>query len=191
RPASCASLHCCRPNGTATNSTTATAARRTASACGNAPPARQAACGWTACRRPTAAFRCTMTAWSIASKSSIRARGDPLLRRHSAIQRAQHAVSAPIEYVRVDLGGCNILVAQQLLHGADVISRLQQMRGERMAQRMRAHRLDDARTATGAFHGARQQRLVKVVPTLHAVQRIDRALRRRKHELPTELAPGA
>jgi methionyl-tRNA synthetase len=33
----------------------------------------------------------------------------------------------------VDHGGAHIGMAQQFLHGADVVARLQQMRGERMA----------------------------------------------------------
>ena len=46
------------------------------------------------------------------------------------IQRTAHAAATPVHHLRVNHGGRNIAVAQQLLHGADVVSRLQQMRGE-------------------------------------------------------------
>ena len=58
--------------------------------------------------------------------------------RHSdRIERAAHATPAAIEHVGVDHRGFHIGMAEQLLHGADVVARLQQVGGERMAQHVR------------------------------------------------------
>jgi len=46
------------------------------------------------------------------------------------IQRATHPTATPIQYMRVNLGRRHILMAQQLLNGADVIPSFQQMRGK-------------------------------------------------------------
>src|SRR5690606_26409767 len=59
----------------------------------------------------------------------------------STVQRTEHTERAAVEHVRVDLGGGHVLVAQQLLHRADVGAGLQQVRGETMAQGVRGDRL--------------------------------------------------
>ena len=50
---------------------------------------------------------------------------------------------------------------KQLLHGPNVVTRLQQSRCERVSQRVRRHRFDDARTLRrcpdGALHGLRMK----------------------------------
>ena len=53
------------------------------------------------------------------------------------IQRTPHPPAAPVQHMRVNHRRGHILVAQQLLHGADVITPLQQMRGEAVPQGMR------------------------------------------------------
>src|SRR5690606_1446989 len=45
--------------------------------------------------------------------------------------------------VGIDLGGREVAVAQQHLHGAQIGAVVEQMRGERMAQRMRRYRRTD------------------------------------------------
>jgi len=47
-------------------------------------------------------------------------------------------------------------VAEQLLHGADVVAALEQMRRKRVPQRVAAHRLDDASEARRALDDPRQ-----------------------------------
>ena len=54
-----------------------------------------------------------------------------------AVQRAAHRAAAHAQHVGVDHRGADVGVAQQFLHGADVVTRLQQMGGKRMAQRVR------------------------------------------------------
>ena len=49
----------------------------------------------------------------------------------------------------IDLRGLHIGVAEQLLHGPDVLAALQQMCGEGMAQGMRRRRLVQANPAYG------------------------------------------
>ena len=46
------------------------------------------------------------------------------------IQRATHGLGTAVQHVRVDLGGSDILVAQQLLDSPDIVAVFQQMRGE-------------------------------------------------------------
>src|SRR5438046_3235083 len=45
----------------------------------------------------------------------------------------------PIGYVGVELGGCEVGVAEHLLDGAQVGSPLEEVRGERVAQQVRVH----------------------------------------------------
>jgi hypothetical protein len=59
---------------------------------------------------------------------------------------------AAIEHMGIDLRGRHILVPQQLLDRAQVVTRLQQMRRERMPQRMASRWLDDARAYPAAPH---------------------------------------
>jgi len=53
--------------------------------------------------------------------------------RLQRIERTSHGAATELEDVRVDHGGAHVAVAEQFLHGADVVAGLQQMRGERMA----------------------------------------------------------
>lgn len=48
----------------------------------------------------------------------------------STVQRAQHRAGATAQDMRVDLCGAQVLVSEQLLHGADVLPRFEEMRGE-------------------------------------------------------------
>ncbi len=50
----------------------------------------------------------------------------------SAIQRTQHRQATSVEHMGVDHGGFHVRVAEQLLHGANVLACLQKMRGKGM-----------------------------------------------------------
>ena len=52
------------------------------------------------------------------------------------VQRTPHGDSRLIEHMRIDHRRRDILVAQQILNRADIVARLQQMRGERVAKRV-------------------------------------------------------
>src|SRR5690606_1490975 len=107
------------------------------------------------------------------------------------IQRAADVVAAAVEDVGVDLGGGDVLVAEQLLDGAQVVAVLEQVGGERVAQGVAGGRLGDARAAHRRLHRPLQQALLVVVPAHHAATRIDAAPARREHVLPAPLARGA
>jgi len=106
----------------------------------------------------------------------------------STIQRTEHSARATVEDMRVDLCRRNVLVAQQFLHRADVVTHFQQMRRERMPQCMRAQRLEDSGPLARSLQAARQDRVVEMMASLDALARVDGALRGRKHELPAEVA---
>lgn len=86
--------------------------------------------------------------------------------------------------------GRHVLVTQQLLYGPDVVARLDQVRRKRMAQGVRAQRLVDAGALACRFHRTGENGVIEVMAADHAIQRIDGAPHRRKHELPAELARG-
>ena len=52
------------------------------------------------------------------------------------IQGAEHSAPSLVEHMRVNHGGAHIRMAEQLLHRANVVTRLQQMCGKRVAQHM-------------------------------------------------------
>lgn len=52
------------------------------------------------------------------------------------VHRAANAECAAIQNVRVDHGGSDVAVTEQLLHGPDVVAGFEELRGERMAKRM-------------------------------------------------------
>jgi len=54
----------------------------------------------------------------------------PELRLAKPVERTRHAPTAAIEDVSVNHRGRNIRMTEQFLNGADVVARLQQMRGE-------------------------------------------------------------
>src|SRR5450631_3707395 len=62
----------------------------------------------------------------------------------SPIQRTHHAPAALVQHMRVDHRRGNIGMAEQLLHGADVVTTLQQMRGKSRAQGVRCGKLGNA-----------------------------------------------
>ena len=82
-------------------------------------------------------------------------------------------------------------VPQQLLDRADVVARFQQVRGERVMERVTADRLAD----TGAHHRqpyrALQRSLVEMVPPLLTRGRVQIAPGCRKHPLPRPFASRA
>ena len=57
------------------------------------------------------------------------------------IERAPDAAPSPIEHVRVDHRGLHVRVAEQLLHGADVVAVFEQVRREAVAEGVRARGL--------------------------------------------------
>ena len=84
-------------------------------------------------------------------------------RQHQAVERARGAGGGRLQDVGVDHGGADVGMAEQLLHGADVGAGLQQVGGERMAQRVHGRRLGDAGGAHRRLEVALQALLVEVM----------------------------
>ncbi len=72
--------------------------------------------------------------------------------------------------------GAHVLVTQQLLDGANVVARLDEVRRKRMAQGVRAQRLVDPGAQACCFHRTRENSVIEMVSADRAIQRIDRAL---------------
>src|SRR5690606_8298668 len=90
------------------------------------------------------------------------------------VQWAEHRAGTAAEYVGIDLGGRHVLVAEQLLHRADVVAGFEKMRGEGVAQRVAGRRLDDAGPVAGELDCALQGRLVDVMSAPAASARVRR-----------------
>ena len=76
------------------------------------------------------------------------------------IEWAQDASSTSIEHVGVDHGRADVRVAEQLLDGAEVVARLQQMRREGMPKSVTGRGLRDAGSANRGVERTLQDRLV-------------------------------
>uniref|UniRef100_A4XWW2 Uncharacterized protein n=1 Tax=Ectopseudomonas mendocina (strain ymp) TaxID=399739 RepID=A4XWW2_ECTM1 len=86
-------------------------------------------------------------------------------RSPSAIQRAEHRQAAAVEHMGVDHGGLHVSMAEQLLHSADVLSRLQQVGGKTVTQGMRGYLLDDAGPPGGALEVPLHPFLIQMMAT--------------------------
>src|SRR5690606_18180365 len=105
---------------------------------------------------------------------------------HGAASRAGSAGG----YVGIELGGRHVLVAEQLLHRADVVAGFEKMRGEGVAQRVAGRRLDDAGPVAGELDCALQGRLVDVMSAPAASARVRRLASGREDVLPPQVTAG-
>ncbi len=80
-------------------------------------------------------------------------------------------------------------MAQQLLHGADVVVGLQQVSGEAVTQGVAAHPLIETRGVGRTLDRLLNHALMQMVATHRASVGIHRKATRRKEVLPLELAP--
>ena len=65
------------------------------------------------------------------------------------VDGADHAETAPVEDVGVDLSGLDALVAQQFLHGSNVVSVLEQVRCKGVAESVARHLFVDVSSTGG------------------------------------------
>ena len=91
----------------------------------------------------------------------------------------------------VDHSGLHVLVAEQLLYGADVVAGLEQVRGEAMAEGVGADGLGETGFAAGGPHGFLQRGFMGVVAPQLAAPGILRNPFRRKDILPADLLSRA
>jgi hypothetical protein len=107
------------------------------------------------------------------------------------VERAAHALAAALEDVGVDHRGAHILVAEELLDRADVVTALEQVRGEGVAQRVAGRVLGDAGALDGVLDGALDDRWVDVMAALAARAAVGPAPLLREYPLPAPLEGGA
>ncbi len=84
----------------------------------------------------------------------------------------------------VDHGRLHILVAEEFLHGPDVVARFQQMRGEAVPERVAGGMLWDPGLAHRGLHGPLDEGLIDMMAALLAGGRIPPALLLGKDPLP-------
>jgi len=92
--------------------------------------------------------------------------------------------------VRVDHGRADVLVAQELLDRADVVTALQQVRRERMAQGVGARHFGDPSSANRRAHGALDDSFVQMVTAALAGLAIDVGAGGGEDPLPGPLTRG-
>src|SRR5205814_4739021 len=90
----------------------------------------------------------------------------------------------------VDHRRADVAMAEQLLDGPDVVTVVEQVRGEGMPERVTARVLEDAGLAQGALDGTLDDGLVQVMAAALAGESLHIVAGRRGHPLPAELASG-
>lgn len=106
------------------------------------------------------------------------------------IQRATHSQTALVENVRVAHGGFNIFVAEEFLHGADVVTVFKKVRGKGMAKGVGADPFGNPRLLGCAFDRLLDTALMKVLAAQHPAAWIHREPSGRKNPLPKPFAVG-
>jgi hypothetical protein len=84
------------------------------------------------------------------------------------IHRAAHTFAPLIEDMGIYHSGFDILVAQEFLYSSDIVSVLQQVRGEGMPKRVARCTLADSGPPDGGLHCLLDQRLVHMMSALLA-----------------------
>ena len=75
-----------------------------------------------------------------------------IVSRSASVERALHADARPVEHMGIDHRGADVLVAQQLLHGPNIVAVFQQMCGEGVAQRVTRRRLLNSGSPHRSFY---------------------------------------
>lgn len=73
---------------------------------------------------------------------------------------AAHSGGAPVQHVRIDHRRADIVVAEELLNGADVVAVLEEVRGEGVTERMARGGFREAGSPDGIFDSALEHGLV-------------------------------
>jgi hypothetical protein len=100
------------------------------------------------------------------------------------IEGTPHSAPTLVEHVRVDHRRADIAVAQQFLDRPDVMARFEQVRRERVAQRVTRFRAWDSRSTDGVLHRSLNDRFVQVaikhVPRRRVAQPLPNARSQRR-----------
>jgi hypothetical protein len=103
---------------------------------------------------------------------------------------ASDAGWSQIEDVRVDHRGADVTVAEELLHGPDVVVVLEQVGGERVSEGVAGGDLGNARGTDGVLHGTLENGFVQMVAATLPAETIHVESRGGEDPLPRPLAPG-
>ncbi len=104
--------------------------------------------------------------------------------RAAAIKRAPDAQTGFVQDVGVNHGRRHILMAEELLHRANVVPAIEQVRGEAVAEGMTAGSFGQAGFPHGNLNGVLKVFLLNMVAPRFPRPRIKRRFRRRKDILP-------
>jgi hypothetical protein len=109
-----------------------------------------------------------------------------------SIQRTLHAIGAALQHVRVDHGGADIGVAQQLLDGADIVAGFEQMGGKAMAKGVATNFFGETGVDDGRLDPLLEKVLVTVMTAEHVIAGawIDAESARGEEKLPAQLGFG-
>ena len=99
------------------------------------------------------------------------------------IEGTPHAAGAVTENMRTDHRRRDIAVAEQLLHGPNIMALLQKVGRKRVPERVARHPPRDPGLGTGAVDGALHNRLVQMIAPLFSLA-VPPSPRRRKDPLP-------
>ena len=80
--------------------------------------------------------------------------------REDSVRGASDRPRAPVEDMRVNHGGTDVMVAQEFLDRPDVVALLQRVGGKRVTEGVAAHALGDACAEGGCSYRALQDRFV-------------------------------
>ena len=106
--------------------------------------------------------------------------------RASTVEGAADALATLVQHVRVDHRRTHVVVAKQLLHGADVVARLQQVRRETVPETVAGRALGKFGPANRRRHLLRERGLVGMMPANNTGTRVSRYSRGRAKKLPAK-----
>ncbi len=116
--------------------------------------------------------------------------GCPSSSSEEAVGRGLDAGGAAVQDMGVDHRRGDVLVAEQLLYGADVAAGFEQVRGEGVREGVAGRALRDGRREDCAAHGVLHDGLVQVVAALLAHLALDGVPRGGEDPLPEPLTAG-
>ncbi len=107
------------------------------------------------------------------------------------VERAANSPPSPVENVGVDHRRRDIAVAQEFLDRPDVVTDVEEVRGERVAERMTGGKLGDAGQPCRVLERPLQDRFVSVMSPALAARLVKVHARRGEHPLPGPFQAGA
>ena len=111
-------------------------------------------------------------------------RGCVIYRGRSVVGGAADGEGSAVEDMGVDHRGADVVVTEELLHGADVVAVFEEMRGERMPQRVAGGPLVNLSQPHGVFHCPLNRAFMYMVAVEPAVLPVAVVLPRGKDPLP-------